>query len=106
MTAGTGPSEGSLNQDDAIRRALSHAQAAERLLAGDETSETPAGRRDDGPYGVHEQQRAARHTEATAHAALAQAWAMIAPHLQTIAGQQIRAAEDRRRSNDVRRSTT
>ena len=90
-----------MNRDEALAQAISNAEAAERLLAVDRqlSGSTPGGHAkesEEGPYGVFEEQRAARYAGATAYAETAQAWAAIAPLLATYGEARAEAAQARR----------
>jgi hypothetical protein len=98
-----------MDREDALDRAVRNTEAAEQLLAVDDelTGPVPGGfarHSEQGPYGVYEQQRDARVAGATARAAVAQAWAAIAPQLPTRAERRDQAAVDRRHEIDDRRS--
>jgi hypothetical protein len=98
-----------VRRDDALARAVSNAEAAERLLAVDDTDAgmTSGGYRrttGQGPYGVYEEQRTARYQGATAYAAIARAWAAIAPQLPSGPDERSQAAADRRHEDADRRA--
>ena len=100
-----------MNRDDAIARAISHVETAEQLLSVDDAlaGSTPDGHAkaaEEGPYGVYEQQRAARYTGATAHATVAQVWATLALQLETRQQQDDLAARGRHWDESDRRSRT
>jgi hypothetical protein len=100
-----------MNRDEALAHAISNAEAAERLLAADRalSGSTLGGHARDaeeGPYGVFEEQRAARYAGASAHAETARAWAAIAPLLATPGETNAEAAQARLRSGADRRSRT
>jgi hypothetical protein len=84
-----------LRQDEALARAVSNAETAERLLAVDD---------DPGPYGAYEEARTSRQAGAAAYAAVASAWAAIAAQLPSGSDEQVREANDRRRESSDRRA--
>ena len=84
-----------MRQDEALARAVSNAEAAERLLAVDD---------DPGPYGAYEEARTSRQAGAAAYAAVASAWAAIAPQLSSGSDERGQEVSDRRRESSDRRA--
>lgn len=98
-----------MNQDDALARAISNAEAAERLLAWCEIPalSSPQGTSTSaqaGSYRIDEEGRAAGNAAAIAHAQIAQAWAAIATQLATPADALAKAALRRQRDSAERRA--
>jgi len=88
--------EQAMDQREALARAVINAEAAERLLAVDDAAP--------GPYGGYEEEQTARHQGAVAYAAVAQAWATIAPQLPSGQEERAQAAKTRRWESSERRS--
>jgi hypothetical protein len=98
-----------VNKNDAMARAISDAEAADRLLgsSAEQQASAPAGHLGtaaNGPNGGFEGQQAARYAAASAYAAAAQAWAAIAGELATHDEQLERARLERQRDDAERRS--